>query len=513
LVKILGPAPSNNADAVTKSYVDALAVGIDWKNSVRVATTSAGTLSSSFANGQTIDGVTIATGDRILIKDQSAGSENGIYVVAASGAPTRASDANTSSNVTSNLAVFVEEGTSNADTGWVLTNNGSITIGTTALSFTQFSGSGASAGTGLSQSGNTISIENSGVLTVAHGGTGAATLTGIIKGNGTSALTAVTAPSGAIVGTTDSQILTGKTIDLASASNTIKIAGNALSGTPSSSNYLRGDGVWSSASNETVTTSSATTLTLTTSSSAYVYTGSSAATWTLPAISGNTGLRFNFKNRGTATLTVQRAGTDQIYVESAINTLILGPGASGQVLNDGTYWVATSTTAVTDANFWFQDDSDTSKQLQFQLSGISTGTTRTLTVPDADTTIVGTDASQILTSKTLANPTVTNYVETNYGIGTVTTSYTIDLTNGTIQSCTLTASTACTFTMPANTAGKSFVLIVTQAASTGDGTATFTGVKWSGGNAPTMSAAAGKIDLYTFFADGTNWYGSFSQNY
>jgi len=111
------------------------------------------------------------------------------------------------------------------------------------------------------------------------------------------------------------------------------------------------------------------------------------------------------------------------------------------------------------------------------------------------------------------NPTVTNYVESVVAIGTVTSSSTLSLTNGTVQTATLTASTACTFTMPTATAGKSFVLLLKQAASTGNGTATFTGVKWGTAGAPTITATAGKMDILTFIADGTNWYGSIAQGY
>jgi hypothetical protein len=117
------------------------------------------------------------------------------------------------------------------------------------------------------------------------------------------------------------------------------------------------------------------------------------------------------------------------------------------------------------------------------------------------------------TSPTVNNPTVTNYVESVVAIGTVTTTNTIALTNGTVQTATLTASTACTFTMPTATAGKSFVLLLKQAASTGNGTATFTSVKWGTAGAPTITATAGKMDILTFFADGTNWYGSIAQGY
>jgi hypothetical protein len=111
------------------------------------------------------------------------------------------------------------------------------------------------------------------------------------------------------------------------------------------------------------------------------------------------------------------------------------------------------------------------------------------------------------------NPTVTDYVEAVVAIGTVTTTNTIALTNGTVQTATLTASTACTFTMPTATAGKSFVLLLKQAAATGNGTATFTSVKWGTAGAPTITATAGKMDILTFIADGTNWYGSIAQGY
>lgn len=151
--------PTNPQDAATKAYVDSTASGLDWKASVRATTTTNGTLATAYANGQVIDGVTLATGDRILLKDQTTGSENGIYVVAASGAPARSSDANSSTNVTANLAVFVEEGTSNSDSGWTLTNNGAIVLGTTALVFVQFTGLGqVTAGAGMTKSGNTINV-------------------------------------------------------------------------------------------------------------------------------------------------------------------------------------------------------------------------------------------------------------------------------------------------------------------------------------------------------------------
>jgi len=150
--------PVSSTDAANKGYVDSAITGLSWKQAVRVATTAAGTLATSFANGQTVDGVTLVTGDRILIKNQSTASENGIYTVNASGAPTRGTDADSSTGLV-NSAAFVDQGTVNADTGWVQTTNAPITVGSTGISYAQFSGSGAYiAGTGLALNGNTFSL-------------------------------------------------------------------------------------------------------------------------------------------------------------------------------------------------------------------------------------------------------------------------------------------------------------------------------------------------------------------
>ena len=151
--------PSNANDAASKSYVDSTINGLDVKESVHLATTAAGTLASDFANGDTIDGVALATGDRILIKDQADASENGVYTVNASGAPTRATDFDADSEVTAGAFFFVEEGTTNGNNGFTLTTNDDITVGTTDLTFTQFSGSGQiTAGTGMTKSGNTLNV-------------------------------------------------------------------------------------------------------------------------------------------------------------------------------------------------------------------------------------------------------------------------------------------------------------------------------------------------------------------
>ena len=153
-------SPSASADAANKGYVDALITGLQWKPSVRAATTVTGTLASAYANGQSIDGVTLATGDRILIKNQTSGAENGIYVVAATGAPTRATDMDGAGELVPNATVFVNEGTVNADTAWTCTNNGTLTIGSTATVWAQFGGGIVySNGNGLNLSANTFSVK------------------------------------------------------------------------------------------------------------------------------------------------------------------------------------------------------------------------------------------------------------------------------------------------------------------------------------------------------------------
>ncbi len=147
--------PVSATDATNKGYVDALVNGTDWKLSVRVASTANSLLSGLL----TLDGITVAAGDRVLLKNQTVGAENGIYV-ASSGAWTRATDADVSAEVTSGMAMMVTEGTTQGDTQWVLTTNDPIVIGTTALVFAQIGGSTSyTASTGISITGNSIAID------------------------------------------------------------------------------------------------------------------------------------------------------------------------------------------------------------------------------------------------------------------------------------------------------------------------------------------------------------------
>ncbi len=155
----LASDPTNALHAATKQYVDNMALGLDFKQSVRVATTANVVIASALENGDTLDGVTLATGDRVLLKNQSTAAQNGIYIVAASGAASRAPDADTTTEVTKGLFVFVESGTTNGGSAFVVTSAG--VLNTDPVVFAQFGGGAAySAGTGLTLTGNTFSVTN-----------------------------------------------------------------------------------------------------------------------------------------------------------------------------------------------------------------------------------------------------------------------------------------------------------------------------------------------------------------
>ena len=154
--------PTDAAHIATKGYVDSARQGLDVKASVRVATTAAINLATDLEAGDVIDGVTLVAGDRVLVKNQGTASENGIYVAVASGAASRSSDANGTADtgeLTSGTFTFVEEGTVNFDSGFVISTDGTITVGTTGITWTQFSGAGSfEAGDGLSKSGTQVNV-------------------------------------------------------------------------------------------------------------------------------------------------------------------------------------------------------------------------------------------------------------------------------------------------------------------------------------------------------------------
>ena len=167
--------PSADQDAATKAYVDSVANGLDVKDSCRLATAAAlaavtynngnGTLTADANGALTIDGVATVANDRVLIKNQASAVQNGIYKVTTIGSGsaafvlTRSPDADTAAELTGGTFFFVEEGTANADNGYVATHNGTPTFGSTNIAFQQFSGAGQiSAGDALTKTGNTINV-------------------------------------------------------------------------------------------------------------------------------------------------------------------------------------------------------------------------------------------------------------------------------------------------------------------------------------------------------------------
>jgi hypothetical protein len=174
--------PTDSTDAATKSYVDAVTEGLHIHPSVVAATTANVTLASALENGDTLDGVILATGNRILVKNQTTQSENGIYVVAASGAPSRATDFDSPAEIDGGDFVFVTGGTANDNTGWVQVNTVG-TVGTDAIVFTQFSGAGTyTAGNGLTLTGTVFSA-NIGTDIQAYNSTLAAVAGGTYTGD------------------------------------------------------------------------------------------------------------------------------------------------------------------------------------------------------------------------------------------------------------------------------------------------------------------------------------------
>lgn len=144
------------ADAITKNQLDAAIKGLVWKPSVKAATTTAISLTGT----QTIDGIALVALDRVLVKDQASAPANGIYIVAA-GAWSRATDLDEAAEFTNGVAVAVQQGTTNADKNFVVTTDGAIVVGTTALAWTMIGGSGTSyvAGNGLDLTSTTFSVE------------------------------------------------------------------------------------------------------------------------------------------------------------------------------------------------------------------------------------------------------------------------------------------------------------------------------------------------------------------
>ena len=342
----LSGAPSSDLHAATKAYVDATATGLDVKASCRVAST--GNIALSTGTALIIDGVQTVVGNRVLVKNQTLLPDNGIYVVAA-GAWSRATDSDTSAEVTAGMFTFVSEGTANADTGWVLVSNDTITLGTTDISFEQFSGAGQIiAGAGLTKSGNTLTVGSSARIVVNADNIDLATLSAPVgsEGGGTNVISSVTADSygrltgyayGAISGLTNTHLSGTAGITNANLANSAVTVGSTSVSLGSAVTTFAGlTSVTSTGFTGALTGNASTATTLATTRAIYGnnFDGSAALTQVIAGTYGGTGVN-NGANTITVAGNVSHAGSTftQTFTATA-NTSVTLP-TSGTLLSDG----------------------------------------------------------------------------------------------------------------------------------------------------------------------------------
>jgi hypothetical protein len=339
----------------------------------------------------------------------------------------------------------------------------------------------------------------------------------------------------------------------------VTVAKLSATGTPSASTFLRGDGAWQA---PTATIADGDKGDITVSSSGSVWTidndvvtyakmqnvsatdrllgRDTAGAGDVEELTVGGGIEFTGSgglqtSAFTGNVTKSAGGTSTTIANGVVAPAMLTTGGpswtsggdvtvTGDITVTGNDIKSSSATAITmsGANVTVAGD------LTVTGNDISSSSAVALTLAGADVTVAGdltVTGNDIKSSSATAmsmsgadvsmqgNTSFKNYTEGVVAIGTVGATHTFDLTNGTVQTATLTSGTAATFTMPTATAGKSFVFLVKQPASGSTTTATFTGVKWSGGTGPTITATLGRLDVISFFADGTNWYGSFIQNF
>jgi hypothetical protein len=339
----------------------------------------------------------------------------------------------------------------------------------------------------------------------------------------------------------------------------VTVAKISATGTPGSGNFLRGDGSWSTATasiadadyGDITVSSSGTVWTIDNDVVTYAKMQNVSATDRLlgrdTAGAGDVeeltvGGGIEFTGSGglqtsafTGNVTKSAGGTSTTIANGVVAPAMLTTGGpswtsggdvtvTGDITVTGNDIKSSTATAITLSS----TDVAIAGDLTVTGNDIKSSTATALTLSGADVTVAGdltVTGNDIKSSSATAmsmsgadvsmqgNTSFKNYTEGVVAIGTVGATHTFDLANGTVQTATLTSATAATFTMPTATAGKSFVFFVKQPASGSTTTATFTGVKWSGGTAPTITATLGRLDVISFFADGTNWYGSFIQNF
>ncbi len=301
-------APVGSTDLTNKYYVDSLAVGLSFKNPVLCGTTANITLSGL----QTLDGVTVTAGTRVLVKNQTNQAQNGIYIVS-TGSWFRSSDADTYDELVAAF-LFVESGSTQAGTAWFCTSQPGGTLGTTPITWTSFAlSSSYTAGTGLNLAANQFSIANTGVTAATYG---SASVVPVVAVNAQGQISGVTNTTIAIANTAVSGLGTMSTQN----ANNVAITGGTITGTPISGSTVDGTTITAS----TQFSGPGTGLTGTASGLSI---GGNAATATTATTAGSA------TTATTATNLANGAAGSVPYQSASSTTAMLGIGSTGQILS------------------------------------------------------------------------------------------------------------------------------------------------------------------------------------